>query len=139
MAQLNLPVAELVWLMIVRMPLKIDLAALREVGQLARHRHDRRRQLADQDILDGALGLDVRRASRSAMAASRSGEQLYRRPHSAGGRALHRHGVRLVELGGRRAAFHAVAGGAQRPIMVVAFAPIVGLLLGLSSISVTPA
>jgi ACR3 family arsenite transporter len=76
-AQLNLPVAVLVWRMIVPMLLKIDLAALREVGQVARHRHDRRHQLADQDILDGALGLDVRRASLSAMAASGSGEQLY--------------------------------------------------------------
>ena len=33
MAQVNLPVAVLVWLMIVPMLLKIDLAALREVGQ----------------------------------------------------------------------------------------------------------
>lgn len=32
-AQVNLPVAVLVWLMIVPMLLKIDLAALREVGQ----------------------------------------------------------------------------------------------------------
>src|SRR6478609_1564369 len=32
-AQVNLPVAILVWLMIVPMLLKIDLAALREVGQ----------------------------------------------------------------------------------------------------------
>ena len=49
---------------------------------------------------------------------------------------MHRHGVRLVEPGGWRAAFHALAGGAQRQIMVVAFAPIVALLLGLSSITV---
>ena len=109
-AQVNLPVAVLVWLMIVPMLLKIDLAALARGGSaLARHRHHGRRQLADQAVLDGAAGLDLHRASVPAVAAGGPDQQLHRRPHPAGGGALHGHGVRLVEPGRWRAAFHAVA------------------------------
>ena len=47
---------------------------------MARHRHDRRRQLAGQAVLDGAAGLDLHRASVPALAAGRSD----RRATSAG-------------------------------------------------------
>ena len=77
-AQVNLPVAVLVWLMIMPMLLKIDLAALaRGRAALARHRHDRRRQLAGQAVLDGAAGLDLHRASVPALAAGRIRSSSY--------------------------------------------------------------
>ena len=114
-AQVNLPVAVLVWLMIVPMLLKIDLAALGAGAKpLARDRGDGRRQLAGQAVLDGAARLAVHRPSVPAAAACRSDRRLYRRADPAGGGSLHGHGVRLVEPRGRRAAFHAVPGRAQR-------------------------
>ena len=63
-AQINLPVAVLVWLMVIPMLLKIDLAALGQVRKpLARHCRDGRDQLAGQAVLDGAARLAVHRAS----------------------------------------------------------------------------
>ena len=114
-AEVNLPVAVLVWLMIIPMLLKIDLAALGQVSRaLARHRRDGRRQLAGEAFLDGAARLAVHRAFVSAVPARRSNRRLYRRIDPAGGGSLHGHGVRLVEPRRGRAAFHAVASRAQR-------------------------
>ena len=62
-AEVNLPVAVLIWLMIIPMLLKIDLAALGQVGALARHRGDGRHQLAGEALLDGAARLAVHLAS----------------------------------------------------------------------------
>ena len=114
-AEVNLPIAVLVWLMIIPMLLKIDLAALRTgAGALAWYRRDRRRQLAGQAVLHGAAGLAFHRASVPALSAGRPDRRLYRRADPAGGGSLHGHGLRLVEPRGWRAAFHAVAGRAQR-------------------------
>jgi hypothetical protein len=88
--------------------------ARRDREPLARDRDDDRRELARQAVLDGAPRLGVRRASLPAVAAGRPDRWLHRRSHSAGGGAVHGHGLRLVEPGRRRAAFHALAGGAQR-------------------------
>ena len=49
---------------------------------------------------------------------------------------MHRDGLRLVEPDRRRPELHAVQVALNDTIMVVAFAPIVGLLLGLSAIVV---
>ncbi len=137
-AQVNLPVAVLVWLMIVPMLLKIDLRRARPGRRtLARHRNHGRRQLAGQAVLDGAARLALHRASVPALAAGGPDRQLHRRADPARGGTLHGHGVRLVEPRRWRAAFHALSQVALNDtIMVVAFAPIVALLLGLSSITV---
>lgn len=58
----NLPVAVLVWLMIIPMLMKIDFAALRQVGStLARHRHYASAQLGDKALYDGGARLAVHR------------------------------------------------------------------------------
>ena len=137
-AQVNIPVAVLVWLMIVPMLLKIDLTALGQVGQ-------HWRGIAStvgvnwlvKPFTMAVLGLDLHRASLPAVAAGGSDRELHGRSHPARRRPLHGHGVRVVEPRRWRAAFHAVSQVALNDtIMVVAFAPIVGLLLGLSSITV---
>ena len=114
-AKVNLPVAVLIWLMIIPMLLKIDFAALRPGRQpLARHRRDAVHQLGGQAVLDGAARLAVHRLAVPALPAGRPDRQLHRRPDHPGRRALHGDGVRLVEPDQGRAAFHAEPGGAQR-------------------------
>jgi ACR3 family arsenite transporter len=64
MAKVNLPVAVLVWLMIIPMLLKIDFGALGSgEAALARHRRHAVHQLGGQAVLDGA----ARRGCSSAM------------------------------------------------------------------------
>jgi len=95
-AQVNLPVAVLIWLMIIPMLVKIDFAALRGVGQY--WRGDRRHpadQLGNQAVLDGAARWVVRRRAVRAAAAGGADRVLHRRADPAGGRALHRDGVRV--------------------------------------------
>jgi hypothetical protein len=53
-AKVNLPVAVLIWLMIVPMLLKIDFGAGPGARALARGRRDALHQLAGQALLDGA-------------------------------------------------------------------------------------
>ena len=62
-AHVNLPVAALIWLMIIPMLIKVDFAAL------ARHRGDAVHQLGGQAVLDGSAGLAVRGLSVQAVAA----------------------------------------------------------------------
>ena len=81
---------------------------------LARHRRDAVHQLGRQAVLDGGARLALHRLPVPALSARRSDQQLYRRPDHPRGRALHRHGVRLVEPDQGRAAFHAHPGRAQR-------------------------
>ena len=81
---------------------------------LARHRRDAVHQLGGEALLDGGAGLAVHRLPVPALAAGRPDRQLHRRPHPAGGRALHRDGVRVEQPVGRRARLHADAGGAER-------------------------
>jgi ACR3 family arsenite transporter len=136
-AKVNLPVAVLIWLMIIPMLLKIDFAALAAgAAALARHRRDAVHQLGGEAVLDGAAGLAVHRLSVPALAAGRPDRQLHCRPHPAGRRALHSDGVRLVNLTKGEPHFTLSQVALNDTIMVVAFAPIVGLLLGLSAITV---
>ena len=130
-AQVNLPVAVLVWLMIVPMLLKIDLAALREVGQ-------HWRGIASTVGVNWLIKpfsmallawIFIAHLFRPLLPADQI-EQLHGRAHPARGGALHRHGVRLVEPRRWRAAFHASQVALNDTIMVVAFAPIVGAAAG---------
>ena len=114
-AQVNLPVAVLVWLMIVPMLLKIDPAALREVGQ-----HWRGiattvgvNWLIKPFSMALLAWIFIAHLFRPWLPADQIASYIGG-PHPAGGGTLHGHGVRLVEPGRWRAAFHAVAGGAQR-------------------------
>jgi hypothetical protein len=69
-AQVNLPVGLLIWVMIIPMLLKIDFGALhRGTPALARHRRDAVRQLGGQALLDGAAGLALRAPGVRALAA----------------------------------------------------------------------
>ncbi|MFO1155820.1 MAG: hypothetical protein U1E43_03135 [Rhodospirillales bacterium] len=135
-AKINLPVAVLIWLMIIPMLLKIDLGALHQVGALARHRDHAVHQLGGQAILDGAARLAVCRLAVSCLAA---------------GRADHSYIAGLIILAAAPCTamvfvWSNLCGGEPHftlsqvalndSIMVFAFAPIVGLLLGLSSIVV---
>ena len=61
-AKVNLPVAVLIWLMIVPMLVKIDFAALGQRARaLARHRRDAVHQLGGQAVLHGRARLAVHR------------------------------------------------------------------------------
>ena len=132
---MNLPVAVLVWLMIVPMLLKIDLAALGKVGTLARDA-DGRRQLAGQAVLYGAARLAVPRPPVPALPARRTDRRLYSGLillAAAPCTAMVFVWSNLVD-GEPHFTLSQVA--LNDTIMVVAFAPIVALLLGLSSITV---
>jgi hypothetical protein len=71
-AQVNLPVGVLIWVMMIPMLLKVDFGALGP-GQtaLARHRRHAVRQLGGQAVLDGAAGLAVHPPCVRAVAAGR--------------------------------------------------------------------
>ncbi len=59
-AKVNLPVAVLIWLMIIPMLLKIDFSALAQVARtLARHRRNVVCELGGQTVLDGASRVDI--------------------------------------------------------------------------------
>ena len=61
-AKVNLPVAALIWLMIVPMLVKIDFAALGAGARaLARHRRHAVHQLGGEAVLDGGARLAVHR------------------------------------------------------------------------------
>ncbi len=114
-AQVNLPVGLLIWVMIIPMLLKVDFGALHQVqAALARHRRHAVRQLGGQAVLDGAARLALHPPRVRALAAGRPARQLRRRPDPAGRRAVHGDGVRLEPADRRRSAVHAVAGGAER-------------------------
>ena len=88
--------------------------ARRGAPALARRRRHPVHQLGGKTVLDGAPGFAVHRPSVRAMAAVGANSVLYRRPHSAGGSALHGDGVRVVEPVRGRAALHPEPGRAQR-------------------------
>ena len=114
-AKVNLPVAALIWLMIIPMLIKIDFAALaRSRPALARHRRDPVHQLGGQAVLDGGARRVLHRLSVPPLSARRSDQLLHRRPDPARRRAVHGDGVRLVEPDARRAAFHPDPGRAER-------------------------
>ena len=137
LAKVNLPVGLLIWVMIIPMLLKVDFGALQQVrAALARHRRHALRQLGGQAVLDGAARLDLHPPRFRAVPAGRAGRQLHRRADPAGRGTVHRDGVRLEPAHRRPSAFTLSQVALNDTIMVFAFAPIVALLLGLSSITV---
>ena len=107
-AQINLPVAVLIWLMIIPMLLKIDLKALAGVRE-----HWRGVGVTlfvnwgGQALLDGAVGLALHRRAVPPLPAGGAGRPLHRRADPPHRRTLHGHGVRLEQPLARRAALHA--------------------------------
>ena len=114
-AQVNLPVGLLIWVMIIPMLLKVDFGALhRGEDALARHRHHAVRQLGGEALFDGAARLDLHPPRVRAVPAGRADRQLHRRPDPARRRSLHGDGVRVEPPEQRRSPVHAVAGGVER-------------------------
>ena len=114
-AKVNLPVAALIWLMIIPMLVRIDFAAL---GQVKEHWRGIGVTLfinwAVKPFSMAALGwLFIGYLFRPYLPAG-ADRQLHRRPDHPGRCALHRHGVRVVEPHPWRAALHAEPGRAQR-------------------------
>ena len=114
-AQVNLPVAILVWLMIVPMLLKIDPRALGEVGQ---HWRGIAATVGVNWLIKpfsmALLGwLFIGHLFRPLLPEG-ADRRLHRRTDPAGRRTLHGHGVRVVEPGRRRAALHPEPGRAER-------------------------
>ena len=101
--------------MIIPMLVKIDFAAL---GQVREHWRGIGVTLfinwAVKPFSMAALGWLFVGYRVQALSAGRPDQLLHRRPDHSRRRAVHRHGVRLVAPHQGRAAFHAVAGGAQR-------------------------
>ena len=115
-AQVNLPVAVLIWLMIIPMLLKIDFAALREVGP--HWRGIGVTLFVNWAVKPFSMALLAWLFIGTLFAPWLPADQID--SYIAGlillGRgAVHGDGVRLEQPVRRRAAFHAVAGGAQRP------------------------
>ena len=129
----------LIWLMIIPMLLKIDFAALGAgAAALARHRRHAVHQLGGQAVLDGAARLALHRpcCSRRWLPADQIDSYIAGLILLAAAPCTAMVFV-WCNLTRRRAALHAVAGGARTtPSWSFAFAPIVGLLLGLSAITV---
>ena len=96
-AQVNIPVAVLIWVMIMPMLVKIDLAAMTQVkNQWRGICVDGLRELVRQTVLDGIAWLDLHPSRIRAVAARRPDRQLYRRSDPAGCGTLHSDGVRMV-------------------------------------------
>ena len=114
-ANVNIPMAVLIWLMIIP-----DAGAHR-----LRQPQEGRRLLA-RDRVTLFINWAVKPFSMALLGwlfighlfrpwlPGRADRQLHRRPDHPGRRALHRHGLRLVEPDPGRAAFHPDPGGAQR-------------------------
>ena len=115
-ARVNLPVAVLIWLMIIPMLVKIDFAAL---GRVKEHWRGIGVTLfinwAVKPFSMALLGWLFIGWAVQAVPACRPDQQLHRRADPARRRAVHRHGVRVEQPLRRRAALHAEPGGAQRP------------------------
>lgn len=135
-AKVNIPVAVLIWLMIIPMLLKIDFRSLAGRCILAWHRRDPVHQLGRQTVLDGDAGvvflgwlfrpylpadqIDSYIAGLIILAAAPCTAMVFVWSNLTRGEPLFT--LSQVAL--------------NDAIMVVAFAPIVGLLLGLSAITV---
>ena len=136
-AQVNLPVGLLIWVMIIPMLLKVDFGAL---GQVKQHWRGIGVTLfinwAVKPFSMALLAWIFIRQVLRAVAPRRPARQLCRGPDLAGRRTLHSHGVRLEPADRGDPVFTLSQVALNDTIMVFAFAPIVGLLLGLSSITV---
>ena len=95
-SQINVPIAVLIWLMIVPMMLKIDFASL------ARHRpashgapRHALRQLARQALQHGAPGVALLQAPLPAVHRAGAGRSVHGRGHHPGRGPLHGDGLRL--------------------------------------------
>ncbi|MCK7491498.1 MAG: hypothetical protein MZW92_07185 [Comamonadaceae bacterium] len=104
-AQVNLPVGLLIWVMIIPMLLKVDFGALHQV-----RRHWRGIGVtlfvnwAVKPFSMALLGVDLHPPRLRALAAGRAARQLRRRPDPAGRRAVHGDGLRLEPADQRRPA-----------------------------------
>ena len=136
-AQVNLPVGVLIWVMIIPMLLKVDFEAL---GQVKQHWRGIGVTLsinwAVKPFSMAFLGWLFIRQVFSPWVACRPAGQLHRGFDPACRRAVHGHGVRVEPLTGGDPVFTLSQVALNDAIMVFAFAPSVGLLLGLSAITV---
>lgn len=97
-AKVNLPVAALIWLMIIPMLLRIDFAALAGVKEHWRGISGHIvRQLGGEAIFHGPARLDFHRLVISSLSASGSDQQLYCRAYSVGCCPVHSNGFRMEQ------------------------------------------
>jgi len=135
--KVNIPVALLIWVMIIPMLLKVDLHAL--VGVRKYWRGVGVTLFVNWMVKPFSMALlawvFIEGLFRPWLPADQI-ESYYRRAYPARRRTLHRNGLCLEPPLRWGAPFHPQPGGVECIIMIFAFAPIVGLLLGLSSITV---
>jgi ACR3 family arsenite transporter len=105
-AQVNLPVGLLIWVMIIPMLVKVDFGALHEVKQHVRGIGVTLFVNWLVKPFSMAFWLAVRAPPVCADAAGRSARQLHRRAHPAGRGAVHGDGVRVEPADQRRPAVH---------------------------------
>jgi ACR3 family arsenite transporter len=137
-ARVNLPVGLLIWVMIIPMLVKVDFGALHQVRQpCARHRRDAVRQLAGEAHLDGAssAGCSSARSSPRYLPAEQIDSYIAGLILLAAAPCTAMVFV-WSRLSNGDPLFTLSQVAVNDTIMIFAFAPIVGLLLGISAITV---
>ena len=120
-SQVNVPIAVLIWLMIIPMMMKVDFGAIRDVGQrAARTARHAVRELAGEAVLHGADRLGVLPARFQPLDYAGRGGSVHRGHDHPGGGSVHGDGVRVELPHGRRPGLHAGAGLGERPDHAVA-------------------
>src|SRR5574338_811214 len=100
-SHVNLPMAVLIWLMIIPMMMKVDFRAVAKVGQRPQGLLVTVHQLADQTLLDGLLGLVLLPIYLLTVDHTGRSRSIYRRVNYSRRCALYGHGL-CLELPHRR-------------------------------------
>ena len=122
-SQVNVPIAVLIWLMIIPMMMKVDFGAIRERAS------KKPRGLLVTLFVNwlvkpfsmALISWVVLPAHLQRLDSKRSCGPVHRRNDHSGSRALHRHGVRLELPDGWRSRVHARAGFSERPDHALSF------------------
>jgi hypothetical protein len=132
-ARVNLVVAVLIWVMIYPMMLKIDPSCLKDVGPAAaRARADAGRELADQAVHDGGAGRCCSSACVRGPGAAEDAQQYIAGMILLGVAPCTAMVFVWSQLTRGDANYTLVQVSVNDLVMVVAFAPIAGLLLGVT-------
>ena len=115
-SQINVPIAVLIWLMIIPMMMKVDFASIRNVGK--RPRGLLVTLFVNWLVKPFSMALIAWLFFRHVFAAWIGPDEagsVHRRQHHSGSRSMHRHGLRMELSHRRRPRLYAGAGFPERP------------------------